>query len=74
MFYAESKKSTMVVRAKVPWERNAPGLIAVALDVESILESVAERMIDEDRDDMRCMSVIYEYRSKREEKREWNDN
>ena len=67
MSYAESKKLTMVVRAKVPWERNAPGLIAVALDVESILESVAERMIDEDRNDIRLMSVMYEYERQRRE-------
>ena len=40
MSYPKSEKSNMVVRAKVPWERNVQGLIAVGCDVESVLERV----------------------------------
>lgn len=37
----------MVARGKRPWERNVPGLIAVLLDVKSILESVEKEVEDE---------------------------
>lgn len=47
MSYPKSKKSKVMVRAKVPWERNVRCLIAVTLDVESILESVGMSLEEE---------------------------
>lgn len=45
--FAESQKSKVVVRAKVPWEQNLPCLIAVVLDVESILGAAKSSVEDE---------------------------
>ena len=62
--WLKSQESKAVVRAKVPWENNIHGLIAVLVDVENVVEGVekeTEERIDKVR---RC------YESKEKKRRE----